>query len=210
MMKNKNRIIVAILTFALAVSSFTLQSADTQSATSRSKSAIKAYKKILSSEKEAKKVATYFDRLKFDVIDINKDGIKEIVVTDDDGYHAEIYAYVNGKVKEVGSSFASGNGDKYYPDRHIYYTQLFHSGEYLHQYYKFDGKKMKLVAEQNGYDVYVEQIDKIKTVTEYLIKGKPVSRRKYKAYVKKILNGAKGKKFKWHKNTKANRQKYLR
>ena len=153
---------------------------------------------------------------KFALIDINKDGISELIFTPDDGYHVDIVSYVNGKAKAVGSGF-SGN-QKYYPGKHIYFSHTTHTGTDVYTYYKFTGKKMKTIAEKYGDDTYNVVTGDLKTGDDfgdfapykYTVNGKTVSASKYKSYVNRVISGAKNVKLKWHKNTKANRLKYLK
>lgn len=192
--------------------------------TSKNKAAMKSYAALLASEKKAKKVLgnnlytqVSSSSCKFALIDLNKDGIKEMVMTSDGGYHAEILAYVKGKVKIVGNSFASAGTDKYYPNKKIYYTAILHMGDVIYTHYKFNGKTMKAVAEKHGSDYINLKTGKPKKSSEmstfapykYTVNGKKVSKKKYQSYVKKLLKGAKSQKLKWHKNTKANRSRYL-
>ena len=123
---------------------------------------------------------------KFALIDINKDGISELIFTPDDGYHVDIVSYVNGKAKAVGSGF-SGN-QKYYPGKHIYFSHTTHTGTDVYTYYKFTGKKMKTIAEKYGDDTYNVVTGDLKTGDDfgdfapykYTVNGKTVSAIKYK------------------------------
>lgn len=63
-------------------------------------------------------------------------------------------------------------------------------------YYKFTGKKMKVIAEKYGNDLYK-------------VKEKTVSKKQYNSYIKKLLSNTKNVKLKWHKNTEKNRKLYL-
>lgn len=192
---------------------------DVTQAVSKNAKAKKAYAKVLSSEKASREIlgvnlSTQFPE--FALIDINKDGVSELIFTPDGGYHVDIVSYIKGKVKKVGSGFSGSQ--KYYPNKHIYYSQTTHSGDDVYTYYKFTGKKMKVVAEKYGNDFINAVTGKAKSTFnkanpfapyKYTVNGKRVLAKKYKAYVKKLLSGAKGKKPKWHKNTAKNRKKYL-
>ena len=83
----------------------------------------------------------------FALIDLNKDGVTEMVVTPDGQYHREIWGYVNGKVETVGWGFA-GDGE-YYPNKKLYYCESWHGSVYM-TYYRFNGKKMVKLAYIEG------------------------------------------------------------
>lgn len=140
------------------------------------------------------------DGKKFALIDIDADGISEIVYTADDGYHVTILAYVNGEVKEVGNGFAGKQ--KYYPNKGIYYSETSH-GCHEKTHFIFDGKEMKAVAYL--YDDNVFEDNPI----DYYIGENKVTKEKYKKHVKIIMKGAKAEKLLWHKNNAKNRKKYL-
>ena len=188
-------------------------------AANKNDAALKAYRELMTDSEKAEKVTGYIgsglEECEFALIDLNKDGTKEMVFTSDAGYHTSILAYVNGKVKCVGGGFAGDQ--KYYPNKHLYYSLTAHTGDMIYTYYKFTGKKMKAVAEKHGWD-YMNMVtgeqktgDEVATYApyKYTVKGKTVSKKKYQAYVKKLKKGAKSAKLKWHKNTKSNRTKYL-
>lgn len=160
----------------------------------------KAYKKYLSNTVPYEK-----NKGKFALLDLNKDGVSEFIYTPDgDGYHVDIAAYVNGKAKSIGSGFSGIQ--KYYPNKHIYYSQTTHTGVDEYTYYKFTGKKLKVLAEKYG---EINETGKSLKPYRYKVNGKKVSAKKYNAYVKKLLSGANNTKLKWHKNTAKNRKKYL-
>lgn len=77
---------------------------------------------------------------------------------------------------------------------------------------------MKTIAEKYGDDTYNVVTGDLKTGDDfgdfapykYTVNGKTVSASKYKSYVNSVISGAKNVKLKWHKNTKANRLKYLK
>lgn len=216
----KKKIVSLFLVLVLVSSAVNFTCKDTVQAESKGAKAKKAYSKILSDKKAANGIISTSWGLgketKFALIDLNKDGISELIFTPDDGYHVDIVSYVNGKVKAVGSGF-SGN-QKYYPSKHIYFSHTTHTGTDVYTYYKFTGKKMKAIAEKYGDDTYNAVTGKPKPVDDlgdfapykYTVNGKTVSASKYKAYVNSVISGAKNVKLKWHKNTQSNRSKYLK
>lgn len=213
------RLFVLCMSLVLLTGGCPACSMDSEAASKNAK-AKKAYAKVLSSEKAAEGIIDTSWGLgkntEFALLDINKDGVSELIFTPDGGYHVDIVSYIKGKVKNVGWGFSGSQ--KYYPNKHIYYSQTTHSGDDVYTYYKFTGKKMKVVAEKYGNDHINAVTGKAKPQNkiyasfapyEYTVNGKRVSAKKYKAYVKKLLSGAKSKKLKWHKNTAKNRKKYL-
>lgn len=216
----KKKIVSLFLVLVLVSSAVNFMCKDTVQAESKGAKAKKAYTKILSDKKAANGIISTSWGLgketKFALIDLNKDGISELIFTPDDGYHVDIVSYVNGKVKAVGSGF-SGN-QKYYPSKHIYFSHTTHTGTDVYTYYKFTGKKMKAIAEKYGDDTYNAVTGKPKPVDDlgnfapykYTVNGKTVSASKYKSYVNSVISGAKNVKLKWHKNTQSNRSKYLK
>ncbi|MCH5266689.1 MAG: hypothetical protein J1F02_12375 [Lachnospiraceae bacterium] len=168
----------------------------------------KAYKKYLSNNKK--------ENSKFALLDINKDGVSELITTNDNGYHVGIASYINGKVKTIGSGFSGSQ--EYYPDKHLYFSQTTHTGVDEYTYYKFTGKKLKVVARKYGDLGYNAVTGKRKPKGErgksfkpykYTVNRKKVSAKKYKAYVKELLSGAEKAELTWYKNTSQNRNKYL-
>lgn len=165
--------------------------------TVKDKKAKKAYAKKLGNLHDDTEYGTEWE---FALIDLNKDGVSEIVITHDEGYHLEIWAYVKGKVKSVGGGFSGDQ--KYYPNKKLYYSTTFHASVNI-EYYRFNGKKMEELAHIEGNTMGED------TYTYHIGKNK-VSKRKWKKYEKKLKKGAKEEKLKFHKNTAANRKKYMK
>lgn len=215
----KRRIFCSVVIVSLLCTIFGSSIEGVQAASKRT-AAKRAYAKILSSEKDAGGIISTSWGLgaatKFALLDINQDKVPELIFTPDDGYHVDIVAYIKGKAKSVGSGFSGEQ--KYYPKKHIYFSHTTHTGADSYTYYKFTGNKMKAVAEKYGdceYNAVTGKKKKIGSVITfapylYKVRGKKVSKKKYQAYVKKLLSGAKDVKPKWHKNTAKNRKKYLR
>lgn len=190
-----NKIMIKIMLLSLAVMVCTADKS-VYAASVTDKEAKQAYAKELRNLPED---TEYNNKWEFALIDLNKDGVSEMVITHDEGYHLTIYAYVNGKAESVGSGFSGEQ--KYYPNKKLYYSTTFHGSVYI-EYYRFNGKKMVKLASIEG-DIKGED-----TYTYYIGKKK-VSKTKWKKYEKKLKKGAKAKKLIYHKNTSANRMKYL-
>lgn len=215
----KKRLVSIMMVMMLLCATFATSASDVQ-AVSKGKKAKAAYAEVLSDKSVAEGIISASWGLgadtKFALIDINQDGIPELLFTPDDGYHLDIVSFVNGKAKCVGSGF-SGD-EKYYPGKHIYYSRTTHEGNDSYTYCNFTGRKMKVIAEKYGNIFYNVVTGKMKPASQqgksfapyvYRVNGKKVSAKKYKTYVNKLLSGVKSVKPKWHKNTAANRKKYL-
>ena len=156
--------------------------------------------------------------LDFAIVNLNKDSIPELIISGDGWYHSNIYTYVNGKLRRIAEGYAGKY--EFYPSKGVIYSETYHTGTFESQYYKFDGKKSKIVATKEGDDTYnILTGKKKKNIVDfdyspylYKINGKKVSAKKYNAYVKKLKGNAKKVKqssIKLVRNTSANRLKKL-
>lgn len=149
-----------------------------------------------------------YDIDKFALIDMDKNGVPELVVTGDNMYHSYFYAYVNGKVKLIGGGFSGYV--KFYPNKKLIISKVMHMGCTSITYYKFNGKKLVKKAESVTNDVYNSRTGKlIKHKHKYYKKGKKVKKAKYKSYVKKLKRHAKKKKLNFYKASDYNYYRYL-
>ena len=184
-------------------------------AASKRKKALKAYRKILNS---TSKVGYYAEREwntwspeenQFAIIDTNKDHVPEMLITTSGGYQSRLLTYTKGKVKRVLEGFAGGEGTTggfvFYPNKKLIYSKTIHgSGEFV--YYRFNGKKAKLLCEKSCTAVDMPW----ENITTYRIKGKKASKAAYKKYVKKVRRKAKKKKVSFHRITSSNIRKYVK
>ena len=139
---------------------------------------------------------------KFALINIDKKGAPELVVTGNDMYNFYIYAYSKKKIKKLGGSDC---GDlKIYPNKKIVYMTRMHNGDIRVEYFKYKGKKFVTVAGRYGSD------ESGKFKFKYYKNGKKVPKKEYRTFVKKLMKNAKEKKLKMHKATKTNYKKYLK
>lgn len=145
--------------------------------------------------------------LKFALIDINNDGYKEMYITGDDGYHANICAYLGGMVTVVDSSFAGIY--KYYNNTNLIYSSTSHGGAYEESYSKYVNGVMKVLANIGG-QLYLDENDNFIKNYSYYINGKTTTKAKYNNYVKSLKKGKKVAKITLHKNTEKNRKKYIK
>jgi len=144
-------------------------------------------------------------KMKFACIDVNGDKVPELILQYDNAFGAEgqqrMYTYLNGKVKK---KYISGNCDgisEIYPSRKVFINSGGRMGYGWKIHNVFKNGKVTVRAEQ-----YVN-IDNNKRT--YKVNGKSVGKKKYNAYIKKLLKGKRAKKFVFRKNNAVNRNKYL-
>lgn len=144
----------------------------------------------------------------FLVLDINRDGIKELIVADSSGMRQEVYTVKNGKVTKLGELFFSGAAAGpviYYSsgDKAIFHQWLTRGlGGAGMSLYKISGNTLKLVRY-----AWVGYPD---GKAEYRIDNdKKVSKNSYETYVKRYFGNrlSKLKQYKMLKNTVTNRNK---
>lgn len=144
--------------------------------------------------------------LEFATFDIDHNGIKELIVTGDYMYHANIYAYLGGKVTLIDSAFSGSY--VYYKNKNLVFNSSAHTGYYPESYAVYKNGRMKVLANAEGQDDFSGDTYKIKYT--YYINGKKTTAQKYKAYVKKLKSGAIEGKLTFHKNTTVQRNKWIK
>lgn len=191
---------------------------------STNKKACAAYSKMLSKKKipwigVPNQVSS--KNIEFACKDINKDGVKDLVVYRTDGCEAtgwyEICTYAKGKVKSLGHyDFIS-----VYPNKNCFVHHNSGHGFGSERYYRItkNGTLKKLVSYEYTFGgkapkgvgkVVKKKIDGMTNYRyDFQINGKKTT---YSKCIKKINSLEKGAKdnLKYVKNTKANRKKYLR
>lgn len=138
--------------------------------------------------------------LEFTVMNLNKDSVPELIVTGDEWYHSYVYSYVNGKLKCIAEGFSGEL--TFYPSKGVIRSETMHGRSSEVIYWKFDGKKSKMVAYKDGEGSHYS----------YKVNGKKVSTKKYNSYVKSLKGKAKKVKqsnIKLVRNTSSNRLKKL-
>ena len=220
--ENVLAVVALVLVAALAFLALLPEAAFAKTGTN--KKACAAYSKMLSKKTmpwAESPGAVSTKKVKFACKDINKDGVKDLVVYRTDGCEAtqwyEIYTYINGKVKSLGIyDYLS-----IYPNKNYFLHSNSGHGYVNYRYYRLTKKgTLKMLA---SYDVLsarkapkgVGKVvkKKIDGMPSYLygftVGGKKAS---YSACMKKIKVLERGAKdnLKYVKNTKANRKKYLK
>lgn len=215
--------VVSILGVIAVTLVFLMISAQTVSASTAStnKKAVDAYRKILAKKTYswdkyapgANKTSNYL----FACVDLNGDGIKELIIENPNACYAagyvKIFTYVNNRVKCVTTC----SGFQWYKKAKIIGIEDAHTGAYWGDYYKL-GKNGELIskASYSGTDLkyYAKHVKHTGTVngyrvyyTSYRINGKATSYSNYKKQFKKITKNQKAITVQLKKNTKANRVK---
>ncbi|MBQ9983760.1 MAG: hypothetical protein IJP29_04145 [Lachnospiraceae bacterium] len=189
----------------------------------KNKKALAAYEKLLSkstykwSSMSSENVTKNF---RFCVVDVNKDGVKDLLLTNDSACHASGYykllTYHKGKVKCI----LTGDNIGVYKKRGVVYTTFAGTGSYSAYYYKIkNGKaiekisfkatdtkemakpKIKHIAGKGAYKMYYYSC---------VVNGKEVSYKTYKKKMKKLLKTAKESNLTYYDNTAENRATYIK
>ena len=167
-----------------------------------------AYRYFLMSEQVCEdNICSDLEQLEFAMLDINHDGIKELYTTGDDSYHAKVYSYMDDEVKLIDESFAGSY--IWYKNKNLVFSNSAHTGYYPESYAKFANGKMVVLANAEGQD-YFDKDGNFSIKYKYYVKGKKVTKKEYKAYVKSLTRNAKKGKITLHKNTESNRKKYVK
>lgn len=187
-------------------------------AATKNSQAIKAYESLLSKKtyEWGDTTANITANYDFACIDLNRDGVKELVVKNSwasygDGY-CKVFAYVDHKIKCVINCYAIdwykkgkiiGIGDVHAGIDWGEFYQLSTKGKLINKanYVGTDTKKdAKKIKHRSGTFYY----------TSFQIANKEVSYKTYKKQLKRLLKSKKPTKFEYHKNTAANRKAFLK
>lgn len=163
--------------------------------TKANKKAHTAFKKQLKKAKKTFGMGSKSYKIKYAYVDVDGDKVDELIIYPGFGYCSQvIYDYQKGKSKEVCVA-SQGNFTRYYPKlKVIYIKNSGHMGVLHDTYYKWKSGKYVGVAEvwkDYGSRSYNEK----PVSTTYFLNGKKASKAKYKAYVKRLIKTASGKKF---------------
>lgn len=194
-------------------------SAEPAFAKSANTKACKAYKEFLSKKTMKWGNSAINPRtLRFACQDINKDGVKDLVLYRKDSFTAEgyfqIYTYAKGKLKRIGTY----QSVRVYRNKNFFISDTERMGYGHFTYYRLgkNGKVKKLASfdylmmeEPKSYDKVVVRDGIPFYYYGCKVNGKRVSYETCMAEVKSLKKGAKST-LKYHKNTAANRAKYTR
>lgn len=194
--------------------SLLIPSADAQAASTKSK-AIKAYKKFLTQDTIRWGNDTYYTAVPtknctFSLVYIDNNSVPELVVKNNqDITHVAgfgvVYTYKNGKVQTVNNIQLDGKF-YYYKKKGIFLTSYCAMGQSCYTYCKLNkGKSTAKLGKQTDLDT------KVKTYYKCTSTGTTdISKAKFNSSLKKLVGSKKKSTAAFHKNTKANRKKYLK
>ena len=162
------------------------------------------------------KVYAYAPKVKFAVAYINKDKIPELIVytngalnTDKvlgDRPEGQLYTYKSGKVICLGGfSLWKPSKSRYYKKRNLI-ADYAYSDTIDHEIQYFEMGREILIFKLTKSYVTKNSIEYLDWANAAI----PLSKEQFNKKLKKMVGNKKPSKFKWHKNTKKNRKKYLK
>ncbi len=214
MKKIKKFILFSLLSLCLVSVGFvpTLNGANSSnivnatSMTSTASSSIKAYKKFLKKNKYVYGPDKYYKMNYFATIDLDKNGVKELIMIDKSNREVTVYTYTNGKVKYCGNMYDRGI---VYIDKNGRLARRFNNSGVKMNYYLTLNKKKQLSLVSYTYDKvekkYYKETGVVESSEDY--NRSKISKKTYNKAVKKsdfAKNVSK------HLNNTSNRDKYLK
>ena len=214
MKKIKKFILFSLLSLCLVSVGFvpTLNGANSSnivnatSMTSTASSSMKAYKKFLKKNKYVYGPDKYYKMNYFATIDLDKNGVKELIMIDKSNREVTVYTYTNGKVKYCGNMYDRGI---VYIDKNGRLARRFNNSGVKMNYYLTLNKKKQLSLVSYTYDKsekkYYKETGVVESSEDY--NRSKISKKTYNKAVKKsdlAKNVSK------HLNNTSNRDKYLK
>ena len=214
MKKIKKFILFSLLSLCLVSVGFvpTLNGANSSnivnatSMTSTASSSMKAYKKFLKKNKYVYGPDKYYKMNYFATIDLDKNGVKELIMIDKSNREVTVYTYTNGKVKYCGNMYDRGI---VYIDKNGRLARRFNNSGVKMNYYLTLNKKKQLSLVSYTYDKvekkYYKETGVVESSEDY--NRSKISKKTYNKAVKKsdfAKNVSK------HLNHSSNRDKYLK
>ena len=214
MKKIKKFILFSLLSLCLVSVGFvpTLNGANSSnivnatSMTSTASSSIKAYEKFLKKNKYVYGPDKYYKMNYFATIDLDKNGVKELIMIDKSNREVTVYTYTNGKVKYCGNMYDRGI---VYIDKNGRLARRFNNSGVKMNYYLTLNKKKQLSLVSYTYDKvekkYYKETGVVESSEDY--NRSKISKKTYNKAVKKsdfAKNVSK------HLNNTSNRDKYLK
>ena len=214
MKKIKKFILFSLLSLCLVSVGFvpTLNGANSSnivnatSMTSTASSSMKAYKKFLKKNKYFYGPDKYYKMNYFATIDLDKNGVKELIMIDKSNREVTVYTYTNGKVKYCGNMYDRGI---VYIDKNGRLARRFNNSGVKMNYYLTLNKKKQLSLVSYTYDKaekkYYKETGVVESSEDY--NRSKISKKTYNKAVKKsdlAKNVSK------HLNNSSNRDKYLK
>lgn len=214
MKKIKKFILFSLLSLCLVSVGFvpTLNGANSSnivnatSMTSTASSSMKAYKKFLKKNKYVYGPDKYYKMNYFATIDLDKNGVKELIMIDKSNREVTVYTYTNGKVKYCGNMYDRGI---VYIDKNGRLARRFNNSGVKMNYYLTLNKKKQLSLVSYTYDKIEKKYYKETGVVE---SSEDYNRSKIskKTYNKAVQKAAFSKNVSKHLNNSSNRDKYLK
>ena len=214
MKKIKKFILFSLLSLCLVSVGFvpTLNGANSSnivnatSMTSTASSSMKAYKKFLKKNKYVYGPDKYYKMNYFATIDLDKNGVKELIMIDKSNREVTVYTYTNGKVKYCGNMYDRGI---VYIDKNGRLARRFNNSGVKMNYYLTLNKKKQLSLVSYTYDKAEKKYYKETGVVE---SSEDYNRSKIskKAYNKAVKKSDFAKNVIKHLNNTSNRDKYLK
>lgn len=214
MKKIKKFILFSLLSLCLVSVGFvpTLNGANSSnivnatSMTSTASSSMKAYKKFLKKNKYVYGPDKYYKMNYFATIDLDKNGVKELIMIDKSNREVTVYTYTNGKVKYCGNMYDRGI---VYIDKNGRLARRFNNSGVKMNYYLTLNKKKQLSLVSYTYDKVEKKYYKETGVVE---SSEDYNRSKIskKAYNKAVKKSDFAKNVSKHLNNSSNRDKYLK
>ena len=214
MKKIKKFILFSLLSLCLVSVGFvpTLNGANSSnivnatSMTSTASSSMKAYKKFLKKNKYVYGPDKYYKMNYFATIDLDKNGVKELIMIDKSNREVTVYTYTNGKVKYCGNMYDRGI---VYIDKNGRLARRFNNSGVKMNYYLTLNKKKQLSLVSYTYDKVEKKYYKETGVVE---SSEDYNRSKIskKAYNKAVKKSDFAKNVSKHLNNTSNRDKYLK
>ena len=214
MKKIKKFILFSLLSLCLVSVGFvpTLNGANSSnivnatSMTSTASSSMKAYKKFLQKNKYVYGPDKYYKMNYFTTLDLDKNGVKELIMIDKNNKEVTVYTYTNGKVKYCGNMYDRGI---VYIDKNGRLARRFNNSGVKMNYYLTLNKKKQLSLVSYTYDKvekkYYKETGVVESSEDY--NRSKISKKTYNKAVKKsdfAKNVSK------HLNNSSNRDKYLK
>ena len=173
---------------------------------STANSSIKAYKKFLQKNKYVYGPDKYYKMNYFTTLDLDKNGVKELIMIDKNNKEVTVYTYSNGKVKYCGNMYDRGS---VYIDKNGRLARRFNNSGVKMNYYLTLNKKKQLCLVSYTYDKiekkYYKETGLVESSEDY--NRTKISKTTYKKAVQKA---AFSKNVSKHLNNSSNRDKYLK
>ncbi|WP_455539197.1 hypothetical protein [Terrisporobacter sp.] len=184
---------------------FSISNATSMKNTS-SAASIKAYKKFLQKNKYVYGLDKYYKMNYFTTLDLDKNGVKELIMIDKTNKEITVYTYSNGKVRYCGNMY---DRSSVYIDKKGRLARIFNNSGAKMNYYLTLNSKEQLYLVSYTYDKLKKKYYKETNVVE---SSKDYNRVKIskKTYNKEIKKAGFSKDVSKYLNNRSNRIKYLK